>query len=315
MKPPLRFDDYVEQCLYASGTGFYSSGVGRAGRRTGDFITSPEVGPLFGAVLANAIDQWWDDLGRPDPFPVVDVGSGPGTLLRALEFASPRCAVAWELRSVDLAPGTTAQHSSELGQLDGAVVIANELLDNLPFRVVERTAEGWSEVYVEAGAEVLLPLDIAPFGTETIELEAGQRAPLLEQAQRWVESVRSAGAAHLLAFDYGASTTAELASRGGWLRTYRQHERGDDPYDQPGERDITTDIAIDQLPGPSGLETQAAFLRTWGIDELVEEGRRVWKKNAAAPNVAALRMRSRVTEAEALLDPAGLGSWLAVHWC
>ena len=66
--------------------GFYASG-GRAGRR-GDFITSPEVGPLFGAVLARAIDAWWNELGRPSDFAVVEAGAGPGTLARAILAAA-----------------------------------------------------------------------------------------------------------------------------------------------------------------------------------------------------------------------------------
>ena len=53
-------------------------GGGSAGRR-GDFLTSPEVGPLFGAVLARYLDAVWERLDRPDPFTVVDAGAGPGT--------------------------------------------------------------------------------------------------------------------------------------------------------------------------------------------------------------------------------------------
>ena len=60
--------------------------------------------------------------------------------------------------------------------------------------------------------------------------------------------------------------------------------------------------------------TQADFLRRWGIDELVEEGRVHWAAHADRPDLTAMRMRSRVSEAEALLDPAGLGSWLVGRW-
>ena len=54
------------------------------------------------------------------------------------------------------------------------------------------------------------------------------------------------------------------------------------------------------------MRTQAQFLQRWGIDELVEEGRAAWAAAAGAPDLAALRMRSRVREAESLLDPAGI---------
>ena len=86
---PLTFSAFMDAALYAP-DGFYESG-GSAGRR-GDFLTSPEVGPLFGAVIARALDGWWDDLGRPDPYVVVDAGAGPGTLARSILRRAPRCA-------------------------------------------------------------------------------------------------------------------------------------------------------------------------------------------------------------------------------
>ena len=62
------------------------------------------------------------------------------------------------------------------------------------------------------------------------------------------------------------------------------------------------------------VRTQEQFLRRWGIDDLVAEGAAVWTANAARPDLHALRMRSRVREAESLLDPAGLGGFTAVEW-
>ena len=81
--------------------------------------------------------------------------------------------------------------------------------------------------------------------------------------------------------------------------------------------DITTDVAVDQLATvmePTVLTTQREFLKRLGIDQLVEEGRRIWIENASAPDVAALRARSRIGEAEALLDPAGLGAFFVADW-
>ena len=75
----IRFDEFMRLALYGE-HGFYGGG-GRAGRR-GDFITSPEVGPLFGAVVARFIDAEWARLGRPEPFTFVEAGAGPGTLAR-----------------------------------------------------------------------------------------------------------------------------------------------------------------------------------------------------------------------------------------
>ena len=62
------------------------------------------------------------------------------------------------------------------------------------------------------------------------------------------------------------------------------------------------------------MRTQAQFLQRWGIDELVAEGKRVWDVQAARPGLEAMRMRSRISEAEALLDPSGLGNFLVAEW-
>jgi SAM-dependent MidA family methyltransferase len=83
----LTFAEYVESALYDPDDGFYATG-GRAGR--GDFLTSPEVGPLFGALVGRALDAVWGALGRPDPFVVVEVGAGPGTLARTVRVGEPR---------------------------------------------------------------------------------------------------------------------------------------------------------------------------------------------------------------------------------
>ena len=120
----------------------------------------------------------------------------------------------------------------------------------------------------------------------------------------------------MVAFDYVTTSTALLAAEPwrGWLRTFRGHERGDHYLTAPGTQDITAQVALDQLPTPDLVQSQTEFLQRWGIDDLVDEGRRAWVAAAASPTVAALTMRSRVREAEALLDPAGLGGFTALTW-
>jgi SAM-dependent MidA family methyltransferase len=115
--------------------------------------------------------------------------------------------------------------------------------------------------------------------------------------------------------DY-TSSTADMAARPWreWLRTYRDHQRGGHYLADPGAQDITSDVALDQLSPPTTTSTQADFLRAHGLEELVEEGRRTWAAHAAAPDLAALTARSRVREAEALTDPAGLGGFTVAEW-
>ncbi|MFV0259221.1 MAG: SAM-dependent methyltransferase [Acidimicrobiales bacterium] len=335
-----RFDTYVERCLYHPSAGFYARGRG-AGRRR-DFITSPEVGPLYAAVLGRAVDGWWAALGQPEELTVYDVGSGPGTLADALARHRGPAAAAIRVVAVDPAPdgprpggsgpagsAADARRNAERvpalpDDLTGAVVVANELLDNLPFRIVRRDGDGWAELYVAeaddrprpvwtaAGAEDPDPL--GALGVPSGQVPEGRAVPLLDAARTWVAATVERGAAVVLVVDYGADTTAELGVRGGWLRTYRDHRRGHDPFVPPGSCDITTDLAVDQLPVPTRTATQAEALQRWGIDELVAEGRRVWAARAARPDLEAMAMRSRVAEAGALLDPEGLGGWLVLEW-
>ena len=85
----------------------------------------------------------------------------------------------------------------------------------------------------------------------------------------------------VVVIDY-MSTTEEMAQRPWpeWLRTYRGHERGDDPWTAPGTQDITCEVALDQLSAvhpPTRMSDQGAWLRAHGIDELVREGTAAWR--------------------------------------
>jgi SAM-dependent MidA family methyltransferase len=82
----------------------------------------------------------------------------------------------------------------------------------------------------------------------------------------------------------------------------------------PGSQDITSQVMIDQLPTGFITSTQADFLTQWGIDDLVHEGAAYWENMKHAPDVAAMKMRSRSTEAKSLIDPTGLGSFTALSW-
>ena len=62
------------------------------------------------------------------------------------------------------------------------------------------------------------------------------------------------------------------------------------------------------------MSPRPTWLRAHGIDELVEEGRAIWRERAAIGDLEAMRARSRVTEADALLDPAGLGAFRVLEW-
>lgn len=359
---PVPFSVFMDEALYGP-EGFYTSGGG-AGRRR-DFITSPEVGPLFGAVLARALDTWWNELGRPSPFMVAECGAGPGTLCRDILRAEPACAVELRYLLVDAAEPMRALHlthrlpivvpSELLGQIDTTeegdhvvaraqgplvasvaalpdaamhVVLANELLDNLAFDVARRGTDRWEEIRVGVDADgnfQPMSIDLDP-GRDGVLCRlapgapAGATLPLPHAAVAWVGAAHAsldAGGGRVVVIDYGA-TMAELTTRdGGWLRTYRGHERGLDPFAAAGSCDITADVAVDFVGLEhlaSSVTTQRQFLEDHGIGEVVADARRTWRERAAIGDLAALAARSRVGEADALLDQSGLGAFVVMQW-
>ncbi|MFM7263237.1 MAG: SAM-dependent methyltransferase [Acidimicrobiales bacterium] len=321
----IGFDEFMRTVLYGP-HGFYTSG-GSAGRR-GDFITSPEVGPLFGAVLARMLDAEWERCGRPDGFTVVDAGAGPGTLARAVLAASPACLANGRYVAVETSAAQRGKHPEGVesvatmpGDVGAGVIVANELLDNMPFElwvhdgswrraVVTERGEGFAEELV--AGEPGFPLRSgAPHGA---------RVSVQHDAAAWLAAaLASLSVGSVVVIDYCTATTVQAAAVPWreWLRTYAGHEKGGHYLRNPGGQDITTQVMVDQLVAvrrPDAVRTQAQFLQLWGIDALVEEGRAYWREHAASPTLAAVRMRSRVAEAEALLDPTGLGAFNVLEW-
>jgi len=308
--------------LYQPELGFYEAG-GAAGRR-GDFLTSPEVGPLFGAVLARALDAWWRELGEPTPFTVVEAGAGRGTLASAVLAAAPACGVALRYVAVERSSALRAQlpegiEAAAVMPSDPfvGVVFGNELLDNLPFGLLERRGDGWAEVRVtEDLVEALVPVDDPPEGRLAPDAPVGNRIPTQRAARDWVaHALAVVERGRVVILDY-ADTTPSMAGRTWteWVRTYRGHGRGSSPLADLGAQDITCEVAVDQLPVPASNRSQAEFLRAHGIDELADEAQAAWRARAHIGDLQALTSRSRVGEAAAVTDATGLGGFRVLEW-
>jgi SAM-dependent MidA family methyltransferase len=310
---------------------------------------------------------------------VVEAGAGRGALARSVLSSKPACASALRYLLVERSEALRARHGdhldivgpafafgpplpdddddspgaatadgpvvvslADLPSVDGPVVVlANELLDNLPFRVLERGPDGWLEVRaavtqprptdVESTptghstpvVELVVPADdrLADYADRLVsDVPVGARVPVQDVATGWLRrALDTAGrSGRVVVIDYAATTTM-LAHRPwtDWLRTYAGHERGGHPFERLGDQDITADVCVDQLARIRPLttdRTQAEWLTDLGIEELVEEGRRTWTERAHLGDLEAMRARSRITEAEALLDPTGLGGFRVLEW-
>ena len=314
--------------LYGTG-GFYQDG-GKAGRR-GDFITSPEVGPLFAAVVARYLDNCWNELGCPESFDVVEVGAGPGTLARGIFDAQPKCLSAMKYVAIEISESQRAMHPDFVESVESfpdrnieGVVLANELLDNLPFKLFVYDGE-WKEAFVALGdggkfVEVLRHVDEVP---EVLPKLAplGSRAPIQVAASQWMLDVtQKLSRGKVLVFDYCSESTSEIAVSPWreWLRTYKDHERGVHYLLDPGNQDITSQVMIDQLMvavPKLAVSKQSEWLHYWGIQDLVDEGAKYWDRHKSSPDIHAMKMLSRQSEATTLLSGKGFGGFVSMEWC
>ncbi|HEX6221070.1 MAG TPA: SAM-dependent methyltransferase, partial [Acidimicrobiia bacterium] len=262
---PMPFERFMEIALYDE-DGFFGGETLRS-EKAGDFLTSPEVSPLFGETLAIYVERIRESIG--DPFQVVEVAAGSGSLLRPL-----RDRIDVDALAVEVSPAARRSLSefvevadSPPGQIRG-VVIANELLDNLPMALAQKMDGAWRERWVGADDQSLVFVDAEP-RDEVLEWLDAYAGPVDDggwvevqlAARRWVEDVlQRLTEGSLLVIDYG-ETAANLRSRrrDGTLRTYRAHHLGPHPLDEPGETDITADVNFTALMGvaeAAGVEVE-----------------------------------------------------------
>ncbi|HWO69970.1 MAG TPA: SAM-dependent methyltransferase [Actinomycetota bacterium] len=323
---PITFAEFMEEALYGEG-GFYADPPVGAGRH---FVTSPHVHPVFATLLARALREAWEAMGRPDPFPVVEVGAGDGTLARALldELADLPVRYAAVERSPGarealLALGLAAvvDDIGRAGPIRDGIVLANELLDNLPFRVVRRRPEGMVEVLVGEGSGGLVEVEV-PCSPELAalapRLAPGEEAAVPTGALAFVDALAASLArGYALLVDYGS---AEGRSPGP-VHGYRGHRLVERVLEDPGGTDVTAGVdfrAVSDRAEAAGLQVlglldQRDALLALGLEEWVREQlRRQRELLDAGRGLEAVRAWGGRSRATLLVEPAGLGRlrWL-----
>lgn len=327
---PMGFDRFMEIALYDPDGGYFSTGSLRSDR-DGDFLTSPEVSSLFGETIGRFVSAEHDRIGGP--FSVVEVGAGSGSLLRplldGLAFPLTDAVVVERSAAARASVERTVPEARLLDDLPGSVrgvIVANELLDNVPAAVVERTADGWMERVVSVG-EAGLAWDLRPIGTgleswlaaHPREAAEGEVVEVQLGATTWLRgALDSLTSGALVLFDYG-DLVEHLVSRRveGTVRTYRGHHLGPDALAEPGSTDITLDVdftSLLEVAADMGVEAEVVrqddFLEGWGLRDRLDDLRE--RELAAARDnrvMERLILRSRITEGETLLHPRGLGDF------
>ncbi len=297
----LSFDRFMALALYAPGLGYYSSERRKFGLMPGsgsDFVTAPELSPLFGQALAAQIAQALDATGTDE---IVEFGAGTGAL--AAQLLAALGGRLRRYRIVDLSGSLRARQAERLAPWAGkvewldalpdqfsGVVVGNELLDAMPVQLIHFDGQQWLErgvvaqadggfAYADRTSTLRPPLAVAdaalhfPPGTVT-ELHAQAEAfmrTLAEHLQR--------GAVFLLDYGFPEAEYYHPQRHGGTLMCHHEHRADPDPLLRVGEKDITahvnfTGIALaGQDAGLTvlGYTSQANFLLNCGLAGLMEQ--------------------------------------------
>lgn len=327
----------MELALYHPDAGYYATATRRSGP-SGDFVTSVDVGPLFGEMLAVAFAGMWRRLGAPEAFDLVEAGAGDGRLSRnVLDAAVDADARFYESIRLHLversAKGREAaarllgHHASRVAAITSSlpdrfagVLFANELIDALPVHVVVMREAGLREIYVDVEDDRLFEREDAlstPALEEHVVLAGplprpGCRMEVSLAASEWLHGVaRHLVRGFVVLVDYGSEMAASLrTSSTGTLRGYSRHVvhpagEGRPPWlTAPGECDMTYQVDFQSLR----REAEAAGLDVLGLQSqmqfLAGPGLAGRIAERAGSDVAGLARRLAL---KTLLLPEGLG--------
>ncbi len=305
----LPFNRYMEYALYTPNLGYYSGGAAKFGHCDldgSDFITAPELSPLFAQTLARVIAIALDASNTRE---VMEFGAGSGALAaQLLDALGAQCErytiieLSGELRARQRTTLTerAPRFAPRIHWLDAlpdrfeGVIIGNEVLDAMPVRLFARRANQWFERGVTRGEHTFKwsdrPIDLdkmndEPALAELLHSTQGSHDYLTEfhpAARAWTRTVCTMlKRGVLLLTDYGFPGYEYYhpqRSRGTLMCHYR-HRAHADPFFYPGLQDITAhidfssiaDAAIDTGAELLGYTSQARFLINGGITDALAE--------------------------------------------
>jgi len=302
----LPFSRYMERALYAPGLGYYSGGAVKFGRRAedgSDFVTAPELSPLFAATLARPLAQALAASGTRD---VMEFGAGTGKLavglLNALDGLGAQfdsysiVDLSGELRArqretIDAQAGSLAARVRWLDALPErfeGVVIGNEVLDAMPVRLFAHREGVWRErgVAFEDGAlgfedrPIVAPADAAFVAALEVDGDyVTERHEAGIAFTRTICTMLARGAAFFIDYGFPRHEYYHAQRAEGTLMCHYRHRAHGDPFVYPGLQDITAHVEFTAVAEAGveagadllGYTSQARFLLNAGITDALAE--------------------------------------------
>ncbi len=299
----ISFAQFMHHALYSPGLGYYSAGTTKFGA-AGDFVTAPEISPIFGRVVARQCEPV---LEQTDKGRILELGAGSGQLaVDILRWFNDRDSLPERYLILEPSADLQARQQdlireevpsllrrvewlSELPENFAGVVIANEVADALPVERFERTDDAVLQMHVTADetgfdwSRKQAPHVLAA-AVEKIEADIGEHLPGGYQSEvslglsDWIAQL--AKCLHkglVLLFDYGVSRREYYSPdrNQGWLRCHFRHHAHNEPLIYAGIQDLTSWVdftAVAQSAQEHGLDvrgfvTQADFLINGGLDD------------------------------------------------
>lgn len=293
----IGFDDFMARALYTPGLGYYANDLRKLGLMPGsgsDFVTAPELSPLFGRALAAQVGQALQHSGTDE---VWEFGAGSGALaLQLLEALGERVR---RYTIVDLSGALRARQQqtlqkfgervhwvSELPPALHGVVVGNEVLDAMPVQLLVRTGGVWHErgvafdeeaqhfVWQDRPTSLRPPVQLA--GTHDYLTEIHPQA---EAFMRTLADRLKAGAAFFIDYGFPEAEYYHPQRHMGTVMCHRAHQADADPLRDVGLKDITAHVNFTGVAlaaqeaglGVLGYTSQGRFLLNCGLPPLMEQ--------------------------------------------